>query len=91
LAKTAAATTRPTAVAVVKTADVAMEQVRGMKVRSSVKKLCEGCKVRFSVARLFFGEMGRGGCLEGRGLMRYSLLGGREERRGRDMCISSAR
>ncbi|OBT42299.1 hypothetical protein VE00_06331 [Pseudogymnoascus sp. WSF 3629] len=44
LAKTAAATTRPTAVAVVKTADVAMEQVRGMKVRSSVKKLCEGCK-----------------------------------------------
>ncbi|OBT98608.1 hypothetical protein VE01_03492 [Pseudogymnoascus verrucosus] len=45
LAKTAAATTRPTAAAaVVKTADVAMEQVRGMKVRSSVKKLCEGCK-----------------------------------------------
>lgn len=25
------------------------EQVRGMKVRSSVKKLCEGCKVRFGV------------------------------------------
>ena len=25
------------------------EQVRGMKVRSSVKKLCEGCKVRFAV------------------------------------------
>jgi large subunit ribosomal protein L36 len=24
----------------------AQEQVRGMKVRSSVKKLCEGCKVR---------------------------------------------
>lgn len=24
------------------------EQVRGMKVRSSVKKLCEGCKVRES-------------------------------------------
>ena len=23
------------------------EQVRGMKVRSSVKKLCEGCKVCF--------------------------------------------
>jgi hypothetical protein len=23
------------------------EQVRGMKVRSSVKKLCEGCKVRY--------------------------------------------
>lgn len=23
-----------------------LEQVRGMKVRSSVKKLCEGCKVR---------------------------------------------
>ncbi|OBT76032.1 hypothetical protein VF21_03572 [Pseudogymnoascus sp. 05NY08] len=44
LAKTAAATTRPTAAVVVKTADVAMEQVRGMKVRSSVKKLCEGCK-----------------------------------------------
>lgn len=51
LAKTAAATTRPTAAVVVKTADVAMEQVRGMKVRSSVKKLCEGCKVRL---RLFF-------------------------------------
>lgn len=29
-----------------KAADVATEQVRGMKVRSSVKKLCEGCKVR---------------------------------------------
>ncbi|KFY76551.1 hypothetical protein V499_03842 [Pseudogymnoascus sp. VKM F-103] len=43
LAKTAAATTRPTAAAaVVKTADVAMEQVRGMKVRSSVKKLSPG-------------------------------------------------
>ncbi len=27
------------------------EQVRGMKVRSSVKKLCEGCKVCFSLAR----------------------------------------
>lgn len=25
------------------------EQVRGMKVRSSVKKLCEGCKVCFCV------------------------------------------
>jgi hypothetical protein len=25
--------------------EVAKEQVRGMKVRSSVKKLCEGCKV----------------------------------------------
>lgn len=24
-----------------------VEQVRGMKVRSSVKKLCEGCKVCF--------------------------------------------
>jgi len=23
------------------------EQMRGMKVRSSVKKLCEGCRVRF--------------------------------------------
>lgn len=23
------------------------EQVRGMKVRSSVKKMCEGCKVRY--------------------------------------------
>jgi hypothetical protein len=23
------------------------EQIRGMKVRSSVKKLCEGCKVRY--------------------------------------------
>ena len=47
LAKTAAATTRPTAMAAVttKAADVATEQVRGMKVRSSVKKLCEGCKV----------------------------------------------
>ncbi|ELR07471.1 hypothetical protein VC83_03640 [Pseudogymnoascus destructans] len=47
LAKTAAATTRPTAVAVaMKGVDMAVvtEQVRGMKVRSSVKKLCEGCK-----------------------------------------------
>ncbi|KFY85855.1 hypothetical protein V500_08076 [Pseudogymnoascus sp. VKM F-4518 (FW-2643)] len=46
LAKTAAATTRPTAVAAVATkgVDVVTEQVRGMKVRSSVKKLCEGCK-----------------------------------------------
>lgn len=25
------------------------EQVRGMKVRSSVKKLCEGCKVRLAI------------------------------------------
>lgn len=25
------------------------EQVRGMKVRSAVKKLCEGCKVRLVV------------------------------------------
>lgn len=25
---------------------LAMGQTRGMKVRSSVKKLCEGCKVR---------------------------------------------
>lgn len=31
------------------------EQVRGMKVRSSVKKLCEGCKVCFPFLR------GRGG------------------------------
>ncbi|OBT60392.1 hypothetical protein VE03_10077 [Pseudogymnoascus sp. 23342-1-I1] len=47
LAKTAAATTRPTAAAAAvatKAVDVGMEQVRGMKVRSSVKKLCEGCK-----------------------------------------------
>ncbi len=27
------------------------EQVRGMKVRSSVKKLCEGCKVCFQLVR----------------------------------------
>lgn len=31
---------RPTAIA------ASAQQVRGMKVRSSVKKLCEGCKVR---------------------------------------------
>lgn len=30
------------------------EQVRGMKVRSSVKKLCEGCKVCLRVSFLFF-------------------------------------
>lgn len=30
------------------------EQVRGMKVRSSVKKLCEGCKVRLM---LLFGHL----------------------------------
>lgn len=50
LAKTAAATTRPTAtsavVVVKKGVDGVTEQVRGMKVRASVKKLCEGCKVR---------------------------------------------
>jgi large subunit ribosomal protein L36 len=33
------------------------EQVRGMKVRSSVKKLCEGCKV------CFCGSFPCGGCL----------------------------
>ncbi|KFY03121.1 hypothetical protein V490_00288 [Pseudogymnoascus sp. VKM F-3557] len=49
LAKTAAAaTTRPTAVSaavvVKKGVDGVTEQVRGMKVRASVKKLCEGCK-----------------------------------------------
>lgn len=27
-----------------------LEQVRGMKVRSSVKKLCEGCKVRLTAS-----------------------------------------
>ncbi|KFX90134.1 hypothetical protein O988_08331 [Pseudogymnoascus sp. VKM F-3808] len=49
LAKTvAAAATRPTAmsaaVVVKKGVDGVTEQVRGMKVRASVKKLCEGCK-----------------------------------------------
>ncbi|EME89085.1 uncharacterized protein MYCFIDRAFT_19430, partial [Pseudocercospora fijiensis CIRAD86] len=27
-----------------KTQSIAKQQIRGMKVRSSVKKLCEGCK-----------------------------------------------
>ena len=29
--------------------DYVIEQIRGMKVRSSVKKLCDGCKVHFSL------------------------------------------
>jgi len=29
------------------------EQVRGMKVRSSVKKMCEGCKVCFLLSLVF--------------------------------------
>jgi len=67
-------------------------QVRGMKVRSSVKKLCEGCKVRFSFR--FSLEKGRAeeelelGWL---GLTVYRVLGGKEGRVARDMCISSAR
>ena len=28
-----------------KSVEIAKEQVRGMKVRASVKKMCEGCKV----------------------------------------------
>lgn len=75
--------------------DVVTEQVRGMKVRSSVKKLCEGCKVCLLVLfpRVLRG-MWEGDCVygfEGARLMRYSLLGGRAGRRGRDMCILSAR
>lgn len=35
---------RPGASAVVAVEAKGVEQVRGMKVRSSVKKLCEGCK-----------------------------------------------
>lgn len=31
-----------------------MGQIRGMKVRSSVKKMCEGCKVCFSFLLLGF-------------------------------------
>ena len=62
LAKTAAATTRPMAVATAtKAVDVVNEQVRGMKVRSSVKKLCEGCKVCFAGFLLVgLGGMGTG-------------------------------
>jgi len=48
-----------------------MEQARGMKVRSSVKKLCEGCKVS---AGVFFGWFCWGG---GR---RRGREGKREER-----------
>jgi hypothetical protein len=29
-----------------------LKQVRGMKVRSSVKKLCEGCKVCYALLQL---------------------------------------
>jgi large subunit ribosomal protein L36 len=46
------------------------EQVRGMKVRSSVKKLCEGCKVCFLLLGVRRGvEWGvdGGGCREERG------------------------
>jgi hypothetical protein len=31
---------------------VVQQQIRGMKVRSSVKKLCEGCKVCFFLSAL---------------------------------------
>ena len=55
-------------------------QVRGMKVRSSVKKMCEGCKVWDNSA------------VVGKGMANlYRALGGRVERRVRDMCISYAR
>jgi hypothetical protein len=41
-----------------------MEQARGMKVRSSVKKLCEGCKVSEGC---FFFVLGEGREREGEG------------------------
>jgi len=46
--QTGIAARRPMLVATSREAQKGLaEQVRGMKVRSSVKKLCEGCKVRF--------------------------------------------
>lgn len=36
---------RPTLAVAAVAQKAAQEQVRGMKVRSSVKKMCEGCKV----------------------------------------------
>lgn len=55
------------------------EQVRGMKVRSSVKKLCEGCKVRLDVSSSISAEMAIGsreflGCFGGVGLMQMRLI-----------------
>ena len=54
-----------------------VEQVRGMKVRSSVKKLCSGCKVCFAPLLLglwngrWLGGLGRrGGYEQGEGGMR---------------------
>jgi len=69
------------------------EQVRGMKVRSSVKKLCEGCKVCF---QLLGGRQGIewGGwrrLWRGERLMIDRVLGGREGRVGRGMFILFAR
>jgi hypothetical protein len=40
------------------------EQVRGMKVRSSVKKLCEGCKVCFRLLEGVKSLMWEGGMME---------------------------
>jgi hypothetical protein len=64
-----------------------MGQIRGMKVRSSVKKLCDGCKVRSISPPFSFlgvkGEEGEDHCfLGGRlGLMRsWFLFHGRAER-----------
>ena len=43
-----------------------MEQVRGMKVRSSVKKLCDGCMVSstYSVSIVIVGKALRGASCE---------------------------
>jgi len=40
-------------------AGMVVGQVRGMKVRSSVKKMCEGCKVRTRFSLLWLGKMRR--------------------------------
>lgn len=40
---------RPTALAAFRQSKAVLMPTRGMKVRSSVKKLCDGCKVNVSV------------------------------------------
>lgn len=64
------------AVVVKKGVDGVTEQVRGMKVRASVKKLCEGCKVR--LALVSFG---------GRGFVGWDRMGKGRGRRVGSRCF----
>jgi large subunit ribosomal protein L36 len=78
----AQATKRPTSIVAAAGNGVKMatEQVRGMKVRSSVKKLCEGCKV------CSISSISRREYLEGCGSVRKGL-GMREEARSRNVGL----